>query len=117
MRTANQGSLSTEGYGECVAILKLGGKRIRLRLERCLYAPNAVVNLLSVGRMTECRWEVRFKGGPNRCELIHSNESLGCIDMRGQLCFLDVEFVHPPGTSGMHGWDTLAETLLNFFPG
>ncbi|KIK22307.1 hypothetical protein PISMIDRAFT_83192, partial [Pisolithus microcarpus 441] len=38
MRTANQGSLGTEGHGDCVAILKLGDKRIRLRLQGCLYA-------------------------------------------------------------------------------
>ncbi|KIK15938.1 hypothetical protein PISMIDRAFT_16132 [Pisolithus microcarpus 441] len=93
MKTANQGSLNTEGYGNCVAVLKLGDKRIRLKLEHCLYAPNAVVNLLSVGRMVEHRWELRFKGEPSWCELIHSDESLGCINMRGQLCFLDVEFV------------------------
>lgn len=99
MKTANQGSLNTEGYGDCVAVLKLGGKRIRLKLEHCLYAPNAVVNLLSVGRMVERGWELRFRGEPSRCELIHSNESLGSIDMRGQLCFLDVEFVRPPDSS------------------
>lgn len=105
MRTANQGSLGTEGHGDCVAILKLGDKRIRLRLQGCLYAPNAVANLLSVGRMVEHGWEVRFKGGPNRCELLHSNESLGHVNMRGQLCFLNVEFVRPSGISGTQGWD------------
>lgn len=106
MKTANQGSLSTEGYGDCVAILRLGDKRIRLRLENCLYAPNAIVNLLSVGRMIERGWELRFRGEPSRCELLHKDESLGCIDMRGHLCFLDVEFVRPPGISGMRDWAT-----------
>ncbi|KIK15338.1 hypothetical protein PISMIDRAFT_115344 [Pisolithus microcarpus 441] len=98
MKTANQGSLGTEGYGDCVAILKLGDRRIRLRLEHCLYAPNAVVNLLSVGRMTERGWELRFKGGPSWCEMYHANEPLGSVDMRGQLCFLDVEFICPPNS-------------------
>lgn len=37
--------------------------------------------------------------------------------MRGQLCFLDIEFVHPPGISGTPGWDMSAETLPSFFPG
>lgn len=103
MKTANQGSLRTEGYGDCVAILKLGERRIRLRLQHCLYAPNAVVNLLSVGCMVERGWELRFKGNPNRCELLHENESLGSVSMRGQLCFLDVEFLRPFGTFGTHG--------------
>lgn len=55
-----------------------------------------MVNLLSVGRMVEHGWELRFKGDPSRCELLHGEESLGCIDMKGQLCFLDIEFVRPP---------------------
>ncbi|KIK15737.1 hypothetical protein PISMIDRAFT_38111, partial [Pisolithus microcarpus 441] len=38
MKTANQGSLSTEGHGDCVAVLRLGDRRIRLKLEHCLYA-------------------------------------------------------------------------------
>lgn len=114
MKTANQGNLNTEGYGDCVAILKVGGKRVRLRLQHCLYAPNAVVNLLSVGRMLERGWEVQFKGEPSRCELIHGNESLGHINMRGQLCFLDVEFIRPSGISGMHDWDMQEAISLGF---
>ncbi|KIK13150.1 hypothetical protein PISMIDRAFT_119457, partial [Pisolithus microcarpus 441] len=85
MKTANQGSLDTKGYRDCVAILKLGGRRIHLRLQHCLYAPNAVVNLLSVGRMVERGWDVRFRGGPSQCELAHKEVVLGSVDMRAQL--------------------------------
>lgn len=114
MKTANQGSLSTEGHGDCVAVLRLGDRRIRLKLEHCLYAPNAIVNLLSVGRMVERGWELRFKGEPSRCELLHRDEPLGCVDMRGQLCFLDVEFVRPLGISGMRDWAMQGGMLLGF---
>ncbi|KIK12370.1 hypothetical protein PISMIDRAFT_121022 [Pisolithus microcarpus 441] len=37
MQTANQGRLNMEGYGECVAVLKLGDKHIHLQLEHCLH--------------------------------------------------------------------------------
>lgn len=115
MKTANQGSLDTKGYGDCMAVLKLGGRRIRLRLQHCLYAPNAVVNLLSVGRMVERGWDVRFRGGPSRCELAHEEVVLGSVDMKAQLCFLDIEFIRPSGTCGMRGWGMQGVTLRGIF--
>ena len=98
MTTANHGTLSTASRGDCMADLSIGGRSIRIRLRDCLYAPDAVVNLLSAGCMANRGWEIRFKGNPSHCELLFSNESLGCIPMVNYLCYLDVSFVEPSGS-------------------
>ena len=43
-------------------------------------------------------WEIHFKGNPSHCELLFSNESLGCIPMVNYLCYLDVSFVELSGS-------------------
>jgi hypothetical protein len=96
MKTANHRSLDTEGYGECIVLMTLGGKQCRVRLSRCLYAPNAMVNLLSVGRMMSAGWELRFKGNPGQCEMYHTGEHLGDIPMKGNLYYPIIEFLRPP---------------------
>ncbi|KAG1784231.1 hypothetical protein EV702DRAFT_1191234 [Suillus placidus] len=71
VRTANHGSLSTSGRGDCVAILSIGGKRHRIRLSNCLHAPSAMLNLLSVGWMLSKGWDCVFRASPPHCELVY----------------------------------------------
>lgn len=54
-----------------------------------------MVDLLSVGRMTAAGWELRFKENPSRCELYHSNEHLGDVPMKYNLCQLSIKFLRP----------------------
>lgn len=116
MKTVNHGTLETEGHGDCLALLTLGEKQICLWLSNCLYAPGAMVNLLSVGRMAAAGWELQFKGNPSHCELHHSNDHLGSVPMVNNLCPLSIEFLRPSTveptvtpfvafTPSKHTWD------------
>ena len=78
--------------------LSISRGSIHIRLRDCLYAPDAVVNLLSAGCMANRGWEIRFKGNPSHCELLFGNELLRCIPMVNYLCYLDVSFVEPSGS-------------------
>ena len=51
VRTANHGTLPTLARGDCVVLLRCGTETVKVRLHDCLHAPNAVTNLLSVGRL------------------------------------------------------------------
>ncbi|KIK31892.1 hypothetical protein CY34DRAFT_34223, partial [Suillus luteus UH-Slu-Lm8-n1] len=85
VRTANHGSLSTSGRGDCVAILSIGGNRHRVRLSNCLHAPSAMLNLLSVGWMLSKGWDCVFRASPPRCELVYRGTELGAIPMANNL--------------------------------
>ena len=68
-------------------------------LRDCLYAPEAVSNLISVGRMLQWGWDCVFKGslspsGPY-CEFLHKGRSLGQVPMVGNLRQLDMCFIPP----------------------
>ncbi|KAJ3898348.1 hypothetical protein F5879DRAFT_994902 [Lentinula edodes] len=58
VQTANSGILATKALGTCYFELQIDGTNDHLILEMhdCLYAPNAPVNLLSVGAMLEHRF-------------------------------------------------------------
>jgi hypothetical protein len=97
VKTANQGELVTLGWGTCVADITIGGVEHRITLRDCLYAPKAVFNLISVGRMLQWGWDCVFKGsllslGPY-CEFSHKGRCLGQVPMVGNLCQLDMHFV------------------------
>ena len=102
-----------EGHGDWVALLMLGDKQFCLRLPDCLYVPGAMVDLLSVGRMMAAGWELRFKGNPSHCELYHSNEHLGDVPMKYNLCQLSIKFLCPvqPVKSSTVGTHFAAFTL------
>lgn len=74
--------------------LTVDGNRHRLRFTDCLHAPQAALNLVSVGRMLERGWRCTFEGSPPHCDLSCQGKSLGSVPLRSGLCFLDLEFVH-----------------------
>lgn len=53
--TANLGTLRTYGGGTCYADVTFRGKTFRIRFNNCLHAPDAAVNLISVGRLVAAR--------------------------------------------------------------
>ena len=99
IQTANHGMLCTMGRGMCIAELILSGDRYRITLHKCLHAPGALVNLLSVGRMLEKGWDCEFKGlcrgGTPCCQLSYNGEILGSLPLTENLCHVDLSFIHP----------------------
>lgn len=99
MKTANQGELSTFGQGTCIVDITIGGVEHHVTLQDCLYAPEAVFNLISVGCMLQWGWDCVFKGlllpsGPY-CKFLHKGQSLRQVPMVGNLCQLDMRFIPP----------------------
>ncbi|KIK32412.1 hypothetical protein CY34DRAFT_101548, partial [Suillus luteus UH-Slu-Lm8-n1] len=101
MKTANHGTLTTSGRGDCVADLRVGNHVQRLRLGDCLHAPGALINLMSVGRMLNKGWECNFKPSPPRCQLVFCNDIVGDVPLMGNLVFLDLRFI-PPSEPSPH---------------
>lgn len=101
VRTANHGSLSTSGRGDCLVGLNIGGKRYRVRLTNCLHAPDAMINLLSVGYMVDQGWGCNFVGAPARCDLSYREKLLGSLPLVNKLCFVDLEFLYPPPAASL----------------
>jgi len=95
VKTANHGTLSTSGRGDCIAELTIGGKTHRLRLTNCLHAPGALINLLSIGHMLKRGWECNFKPSPSRCQLIYKGKTLGDLPLSGNLCPVNLRFIRP----------------------
>ena len=99
VKTANQGELSTFGQGTCIVDITIGGVEHHVTLQDCLYAPEAVFNLISVGCMLQRGWDCVFKGlllpsGPY-CKFLHKGQSLRQVPMVGNLCQLDMHFIPP----------------------
>jgi hypothetical protein len=99
VRTANQGELTTFGRGTCVADIVIGDVVRRVTLRNCLYAPKAVFNLISVGRMLQRGWDCVFRSPSTshgaHCEFSYKGEYLGQVPLIGNLCQLDVRFIPP----------------------
>ena len=99
VQTANHGMLCTTGRGTCVTDLILGGEKYQVILHDCLHAPNALTNLLSVERMLEKGWDCEFKGSRSgslaQCQLSYNGEALGDISLMGNLCHVELHFIHP----------------------
>ncbi|KAF9227041.1 hypothetical protein BS17DRAFT_860915 [Gyrodon lividus] len=100
VHTANHGFLPTSGHGDCVAILTIGGVQHQVPLSNCLHAPDAMLNLLSVGWMLNKGWECNFKGDPSCCDFVYCGHPLSSLPLSGNLCFIDLEFM-PPLLSGI----------------
>ncbi|KIK76793.1 hypothetical protein PAXRUDRAFT_77538, partial [Paxillus rubicundulus Ve08.2h10] len=99
VKMANHGQLITTGRGTCVADVTIGGDKYRLTLKDFLHAPGALLNLLSVGRMLQRGWDCDFKGSkPSirpHCQLSYKGDILGNVPLIGNLCFLELQFIHP----------------------
>jgi hypothetical protein len=99
VKTVNQGELVTLGRGTCIVDITIGGIKHRVTLRDCLYVPNAVFNLISVGRMLQREWDCVFKGSlsilGSYCEFSHKGQSLGQVPIIRNLCQLDMCFVPP----------------------
>lgn len=99
VKTANHGHLLTTGHRTCVVEITLGGSTYHITLKDCLHAPVGLLNLLSVQQMLQKGWDCDFMGsnansGP-RCCLSYHDEALGEIPMTGNLCYLNIHFLHP----------------------
>ena len=99
MQTVNHGMLCTTSRGTCVAELVLGGEKYQITLHECLHALGALVNLLSVGCMLEKGWDCEFKrsygSSTSHCQLSYNGEVLGSLPLVGNLCHVDLQFIHP----------------------
>ena len=98
VQTANHGMLCTIGRGTCIAELILGSEKYRVTLHECLHAPEVLVNPLSVGYMLEKGWDCEFRGshggGTAHCQLSYNGEVLGSLPLVGNLCHVDLQFIH-----------------------
>lgn len=103
VKTANHGILRTHARGDCVALLRHEGKTTRLKLRDCLHAPDAIINLLSVGRLVSSNFGCNFV---DSCAVLSCPPSSGgprviCGEalMNGRLFFVDLEFLPRPSAS------------------
>jgi hypothetical protein len=80
VKTANHGILQTNGRGTCVAWLRIGGQRMRLRMSNCLHAPDALLNLISVSCMNQKGWDVNFLKWREASGCSH------CVHIVGVMC-------------------------------
>ena len=98
VKTANHRSLITTGRGTYIAEITLGETAYRIMLSDCLHAPGAMLNLFSIGQMLQKGWDCDFKGsntvsGPH-CRLSYKGEFLGKTLLTGNICYLNVHFLH-----------------------
>ncbi|KAF8836927.1 hypothetical protein BDN67DRAFT_910177, partial [Paxillus ammoniavirescens] len=92
---ANHGFLTTSSHGDCMAVLTVGDVKCCVCLSNCLYTPDVMLNLLSVGWMLGKGWECNFKGNPSHCNLVYQGHALSSLPLSGNLCFIDLEFLPP----------------------
>jgi hypothetical protein len=94
VKTANLGILQTHASGTCVARFMYNGESTKVTLRNCLHAPNAFVNLLSVGQFVTGSVACTFD---NACvTLSKGGKSFGYGPMANKLFALEVEFLKPP---------------------
>jgi hypothetical protein len=94
VRTANLGVLQTRASGTCVVRFTYNGVSTRVTLRNCLHAPNASVNLLSVGRFVTAEISCTFD--EERVLLSKMGKTFGHGPMINNLFLLEVEFLKPP---------------------
>ena len=99
MQTVNNGMLCTTGRGTCIAELILGGEKYQITLHKCLHASGALINLLLVGHMLGKGWDCEFKrscgSSTSHCQLSYNGEVLGSLPLVGNICHVDLQFIHP----------------------
>ena len=94
VKMANLGVLKTQASGTCVACFTYNGVSMRVKLKNCLHAPNAFVNLLSIGWFINGEVSCTFKKG--YVTLLKGGMSFGYGPMVNKLFILKVEFLKPP---------------------
>ncbi|PPQ94219.1 hypothetical protein CVT25_006636 [Psilocybe cyanescens] len=93
--TANLGTLRTQGGGTCYVNVSYKGRSIRLKLNNCLHAPGAAVNLLSVGHLNSAGVGCNFI--PNEgIRLSKNGITFASGHMINRLFSLDAEFIPGP---------------------
>ena len=97
VRTACQGTLPTLARGDCVVIVQSTTGPIRLRLRNCLHAPQAQLDLLSVGKFLRKGFYCDFRPGKFVIKGPKAaSPRLRCEGpIRGDLGFLDIVFAPP----------------------
>ncbi|PPQ87937.1 hypothetical protein CVT25_001335, partial [Psilocybe cyanescens] len=93
--TANLGTLRTQGGGTCYVNVSYKGRSIRLKLNNCLHAPGAAVNLLSVGRLNSAGIGCNFIPNEGVC-LSKNGIAFASGHMINRLFSLDAEFIPGP---------------------
>ena len=97
MKTANHGTLRALAQGDCLVVLHCRSSPVRLWLRDCLHAPDAVSNLLSVGRLINKGFRCSFEASrvtissPSDCS---TTFSFTC-SLTGSLALLPLQFVAP----------------------
>ena len=97
VRTACQGTLPTLARGDCVVVVQSTTGPIRLRLRNCLHAPQAQLDLLSVGKFLRKGFHCDFRPG----RFVVKGPKTASPRFRcegpilGDLAFLDITFLAP----------------------
>jgi hypothetical protein len=97
--TAANDVKTANARGDCIAIFNYNGQSTRVNLRNCLHAPDAIVNLLSVGRFVTAGVACTFEGG--KVLLSVPSKNFGTGPMVNRLFVLDVEYVKPPSASSL----------------
>jgi hypothetical protein len=97
VQTANHGTLRALARGDCLVILHCESGPVCLWLRDCLHAPDAVSNLLSVGRLVNKGFRCSFASS---AVTISSDPGSGATfsftgPLTGPLALLPLEFVAP----------------------
>ena len=97
VKTANLGILQTHASDTCVARFTHNGVSMKVKLKGSLHAPNAFVDLLSVGQFVTANVSCTFENGG--VVLSKEGKSFGYGPMVNKLFDLRVEFLKPPVAS------------------
>ncbi|XP_071054040.1 uncharacterized protein [Onthophagus taurus] len=91
LKLANNQKTSVEGIGKIKINLKNNFSIDQVRLENTLYVPSLRTNLLSVAKITDHGYDVKFT--KNRAFIINKRNGnvLGIADRKGDLYFIEKE--------------------------
>ena len=116
--TANCGSLAALGYGDVEFRYPYRDRHVLFTLRGCLYAPNAPINLLSVGALVERGMSCHFSPGgvtkvfyPNDHPLLPGFIFLATVTNR--LSFFNLTFIPPVISSVPTAFPALATAPLS----
>ena len=105
--TANCGSLSAKGSGDVSFRIPHDGRFVVFNMRGCLHAPNALINLISVGALTENRLSVIFRpDAPTKISYSMSEPDLPGFSFFAQvfhrLSLLQLDFIVPDESPHSH---------------
>ncbi len=100
VKMANCGVLNTFAMGDAHISVDVGGWTATIILRQCLHAPDAPINLISVGALTENGMYVGFGKHKTTCYFPQTHKGLKNssfqADVIGRLSFLNCKFIPPP---------------------